>query len=500
MIQFTDNLTTVDVSKITTDEVIDSIPLRVQAGQVSENSFFRVAVDSDPYSDDPYMSAVDVMAWTNDPAISLSTDSVRGFSAAVQQKIEPGQIGSTIFVKVSADLDAIEGDRVSKIFVNDAALTVNYFVASADKGDTANSPMDRLAGDDTYSILEQFHEQGEALEIIRYDPLPKPSRLRPGDKITWQDLKNQNVVEWANPFNSQVGYKQTTYYAKGFIGDFEFLQNIDYLSTPPVTLTYADGDQLLLPADFSGFDPTPYHVKQPVSVNLAPGQQGNQRTQWTVRLNNGEYSLINIRKQKYYRGQIMFFAADLQRINYPGGDSVQGFLPWNQVYDETGKVVSYIQGWSTAVVAEPENPYLYDSSLIDDTSAVVVAPDSSALPVPQSDEAPAPEPDPTPVAELIDATLKRQDNELDLLFSADVTFVSVPTQNDLRAYDGADQWGASGLSWVVTSSQSATLPVENVDDVPHAAVLYFDNSAGYITDDATGLPVASLTDFAYEVE
>jgi hypothetical protein len=367
MILFTDNLTTTEVGNVTDDEIIGSISLKTQAGQVSDNSFFRVGVDSDPY-DDPYGSIVPITIWTNDPAITLSTDSVRGFGPATQQAIEPGKIGSTVFVKVTADLDATEGDRTGQVFVNGEIMTVHYFVASADKGDTENSPMDRLAGDDTYSVLEQFETQGEALELVRYDPLPKPAPLVKGALYPWQAMRNRNVTEWTNPNNAQVGYAQTIYYAKGFIGDNDLVQNLQY--GMPVDLQYGDAEQVLLPADFVGFDPTPYHERTFFS-QLTPTQKAWQRTQWTVNRHDGEYALVNIRRQKYYRGQLMFFAADLQRVNYPGGDSTQGFLPWSQLYDDDGKVIGYVPGFSRAEIEDAYCPYHWSPSLFDAINAAI---------------------------------------------------------------------------------------------------------------------------------
>lgn len=100
-----------------------------------------------------------------------------------------------------------------------------------------------------------------------------------------------------------------------------------------------------------------------------------------------------------------------------------------------------------------------------------------------------------PVAKLLSVDLRSGDGEIDLVFSNRVTFISTPSQSEFLAYTGTVQWGPEGGGWSVTSPTTATLTVENADSVVHALAFTFDNSAGHVIDDISGLPVASVTDF-----
>ena len=91
-----------------------------------------------------------------------------------------------------------------------------------------------------------------------------------------------------------------------------------------------------------------------------------QHTQFTVKRNEGEYSLVNIRKQSYYKGQFLFYTCDLIRINYPGIGSDVGFLPWNQLYNQDGKVIQYVKSWSRMdrsdpYCGDPYDPYCFNA-------------------------------------------------------------------------------------------------------------------------------------------
>lgn len=447
MIVLTDNLTTVDLANLGDDDLIGSIALRTQAGQVSENAYFRIG------NDDPYQPETDLYVYTTDPNLSLSIDSARGFGPALSQTIQPGKIGSTIFVRLTADLDATEGDRRSQIIVGDTVLDVDYFVAGADQGDTEFPPMERLAGDDTDSVLEQIEQQGEALVLVRYDPLPKPTPIPKGQLTTYQGFRNQNIAEWCNPNNAQVGYRKTTYHVKGFVGDRDLLQNMQYSS--PVALAYGDAEQIILPANFEGFDPTAYHSIEFFS-QLTPTQRAYQQTQWTVLRHDGEYALVNIRKQKYYRGQLLFFAADLQRVNYPGASSGQGFLPWSQLYDEDGKVIDYVPGFSRDEVDEEYCEY----GGSDELNPSLSPPDE-----PEAETAPA------PISANIDSIL--------FTFVATVTF-DAPLQpgsitaDNWRIYTGSTRHTpttvvADGTTVVATAPSTPAFSIETDPKVTYSA-------------------------------
>lgn len=483
MILLTNNLTTVNIQNLQSSEIIDAIELSTQAGQTSENAYFRVGFDSDPY-DDPYESELNVVAYTTDPNLSVSLDSARGFSPAVQQQVKAGKVGSTIFVKLSADLDATEGTRQSSIIVNDRTLTVNYFVASADKGDTENSPM-RFAGDNTFDVLDQIDEQGEALELVRYDPLPKPGPVPKGKLVPFQSFKNQNVVEWVNPNNAQVGWTKKTYYAKGFVGDRDLLQNLRYEN--PLALVHGDVEQIILPPTFPGFDPTPNHVTEFFS-QISPTQKGYQRTQWTVRRHDGEYALINIRKQKYYRGQFLFFHADLQRVNYPGASSSQGFLPWNQVYNEDGKIIDYVPGFSREDVENPYCDYQSDTSnspAAGDTSNVVIEDTSSVV---------IPDPEPEPEApEPVSATHNATSGATEITFSLPLDPTSSLTASTFTGCNGAKEIVGSGTGTASGSTASFTMNQNFFTDCVTTTISYDGSDALLRGNDGT--PVEAISDF-----
>ena len=251
------------------------------------------------------------------------------------------------------------------IAAGNVPLTVNYYIAGVDEGDIPEaSAHKRFAGPDTFLVGEQIENQGESLTVIRYDPLPKPGRIQKGQLVSFQQIDNRNIAEWVNPNNRQVGYRAVEYKTKGFVGDHELQQNVAYAvaNREPLTLTYHDVEKVLLPSHFEGFDPGPLqelvHFGQ-----VTPGREAYQQTQWTVLRRDGEYALSNIQRIKYFRGQFLYSLADLHRVHYPGGASTTGFLPWNQLYDEDGKIIDYVPSWSADVVEEPyiEEPYLGQS-------------------------------------------------------------------------------------------------------------------------------------------
>lgn len=344
---FTANKTTTDASKA---ESITSIDLQTYAGQ-SDTVSFRIGNRGESES---------ILLYSSDPNLSFSFHDSRGYAPALDYVAPSGRVGETVFLKVTAPLDAIEGMRISSINTTDAELSlgVNYFLASTDQGDTEVSKIERFTGSETINILEQFENEGEAVVLTRYDPLPKPnlcdSPTEPMSPRAWES--RYDVAEWCNPGNPSVGYELVdTYATKAFIGDQSLDQNTihDFIAGE---LNYQDENRILLPPDFEGFNPKPIHKKVPFGRGVTFQTQAYQRTVWTVERDNGTYGLLNIRQSKYFRGQFLCFVADLARVNFPGVESSVGWLPWNILFDTHGKQIHYVKSWSN-VVDDPYDPY-----------------------------------------------------------------------------------------------------------------------------------------------
>lgn len=350
-------LTTV-ASNVPASERVTSINMESYAGQDDENEF-RIGNDGTTTSD--------ILVYTTDPNITISLNSARGFAPGLNYSVEAGAVGSTIFVKLSAPLDPVEGDRIGNIFAGNDILSISYFLASTHESDTDRPPIERFLGTETVNILDQFENEGEAIVIYRYDPIEKPlfgSPLKAVSSDLFASLVDPG--EMCNPKNTIVGYRLAeTYPTKAFVGDEDLEQNFLHDFTNR-NLIYSDTTRVLLPPDFSGFDPKPLHKRVMFAGELTFQTLAFQHTQFTLKRNDGEYSLANIRKQSYYRGQFLFYIADLARINYPGVGSPDGFLPWNQLYDERGKIIHYVKSWSTLdrndPYCNPDDPYCYNAA------------------------------------------------------------------------------------------------------------------------------------------
>lgn len=317
------------------------------AGQTDQTEF-RIGAD---------ISGVNTLVYSTDPNIEMSFNDARGFAPALTYSVGAGAVGSTIFVKLSAPLDPTEGDRTSQIIAGNEVLSVAYFLASTNQGDTERSPADRFLGTETINILEQFQIEGESVIVYRHDPIPKPTEV-PTTAVSIDRFASLNdPAEWCNPNNPISGYiLQDVYPTKVFIGDQDLTVDTlhDYLAG---TLTFSDVSRILLPPDFSGFNPSAVRKQVAFGSGITTQTPAFQRTQWTIKRNNAEYALLNIRKQSYFRGQFLYFIADLARVNYPGADSTDGFLPWNQLYDVDGKIIQYVKPWSRVERCDPYNPY-----------------------------------------------------------------------------------------------------------------------------------------------
>ena len=356
---FTTNLSTFVASNVPNSERVTSIDLQTYAGQ-TDTTTFRIGNDGD--------STSNFLLYSTDPNVTLSLNSARGFAPALDYGVGSGAVGSTVHVKLSAPLDPTEGDRSGQIIAgNDLILSVNYFLASTNEGDTEDSQAFRFAGDETFNILDQFNTEGEAVEIYRYDPITKPILLSDPLKAVSSDVfaSLNDPAEMCNPKNSIVGYRQLENFpTKAFIGDQDLDQN-DLHDILNGRIVYSDVTRLLLPPDFQGFNPKPVHKRVMFAGGISFQTPVFQQTQWTIKRNDGEYGLTNIRKQTYFKGQFLFYSADLARVNYPGIGSDVGFLPWNQLYNEDGKIVHVVKSWSRLdrndPYCDPNDPYCFNA-------------------------------------------------------------------------------------------------------------------------------------------
>jgi hypothetical protein len=353
---FTTNLLTTVASNVPSSERVTSISMQSYAGQ-DDQTVFRIGNDT---------TNATMLVYSTDPNITISYNEARGFAPALNYTVEGGCVGSTIFVKLSSPLDPIEGDRTGQIVVGSEILSVSYFLASTHEGNTNRSPAERFAGTETFNLLEQFEIEGEAVVIYRYDPISKPLGC-PEVAVSSDVFASLNdPAEMCNPRNTIVGYRLVeTYPTKAFIGDQDLDQNTlhDFLRGG---IVFSDTTRILIPPEFQGFNPKPLHKRVMFAGGITFQTPTFQHTQFTLKRNDGEYSLTNIRKQSYFKGQFLFYSADLARINYPGVGSDVGFLPWNQLYDEHGKIVHYVKSWSILdrndPYCDPQNPYCYNAA------------------------------------------------------------------------------------------------------------------------------------------
>lgn len=349
-------MTTVVASNVTDSEKVTSINLQTYAGQ-TDLIEFRIGSST----------TQDLLVYSTDPNITMSYNEARGFAPALDYSVGVDTVGSTIFVKLSSPLNPVEGDRSGQIIAGNEILSVNYFLASTHEGDTTTSPAERFAGDETFNILDQFDIEGEAVIVYRYDPITKPIFGDPVKAVSSDVFASlADPAEMCNPKNSIVGYRLIdSYPTKSFIGDQDLDQNTlhDFLNGG---LVFSDVSRILLPPDFQGFNPKPLHKRVMFAGGISFQTPVFQHTQFSIKRNDGEYALLNIRKQSYFKGQFLFYSADLARINYPGIGSDEGFLMWNQLYDEHGKIVHYVKSWSRMdrndPYCNPDDPYCYNAA------------------------------------------------------------------------------------------------------------------------------------------
>jgi hypothetical protein len=342
---FTTNMTTIEVGDV---ERVSSITMQTYAGQ-SDKTQFRIGNDDEEAT---------ILIYSTDPNLTLSLNEARGYAPALDLTVPSGRVGSTIYVMLTAPLDCEEGERTGALVADGHVLSVNYFLASTHEGDTTKPAGERFAGQDTVNIHEQFESYGEAVLLYRFDPTSKPTS--PPTGAISNDLFDSwyDSGEWCNPYNPFVGYNyRGAYPTKCFIGDRSLRIDtlIDYSRAD---LTFEDESRILIPAFFEGFNPSPYHAIVPFGSGITSQTHAYQQTVWTIKRDDTEFALLNIRKQTYFRGQFLFYVADLAEVNYPGASSTEGFLPWNQLYNSDGKVIEYVKPFSRRKFEDPYDPYL----------------------------------------------------------------------------------------------------------------------------------------------
>jgi hypothetical protein len=336
MLFFTNNRIASLASNILDSERITEVFVQAWAGQSGDAEFFCVGNDGS--------ADRELTLYPSSPNIQISNNGRTWDQSALDYSVKAGAVGDAVFVRVIADLDTIEGDRVGLVHADEASLTVRYFLAEINEGDTDRSQAYRFSGDNTFEVREFFETDGEALRLIEYEPQPKP--LEPGENpLTRIAMNNRTIREWCNPHNKVVGFKAYEWTTKGFVGDRDQLLNSVY-DVKAVSFTFGDSNAVLLAHDFEGFDPSWRKALELFSVD-AFGRGKYQGTTWTLYRDNQEYALRNIRRVGFFKGQILFYFADLERIHYPGGIHETSFLPWNELLDAEWKPIDYVRSWST---------------------------------------------------------------------------------------------------------------------------------------------------------
>jgi len=346
---FTNNKIASLAAKILDAEKINEVAVQAWAGQAGSAEFFCVGNDG--------TSDVEITLYSSSPDIELSNNG-RNWYQGIDYSVQAGGVGDAVYVRAVADLDAIEGDKLATIQADGATLTVRYFLAEINEGDTSKSQAHRFSGDNTYEIHEFFETEGEGLNIVEYEPQPKPLNAVT-NPTTLIEMNNRSVREWCNPLNQVVGFKSRRWLTKGFIGDRDQLLNSIY-DIKELSFSFGDSNSVLLSYDFEGFDPS--WMKTLVSFGeTSYGIEKYQGTVWTLFRDNQEYALRNIRRVGFFKGQILFYLADLERIHYPGGAAETSFLPWNEIMNVGWKVIDYVRSWSVEPLEEPYEPYLGES-------------------------------------------------------------------------------------------------------------------------------------------
>ncbi len=181
-------------------------------------------------------------------------------------------------------------------------------------------------------------------------------------------MTDRRIEQWVNPKNERVGFRIREWLTRAFVGDREQILSRFYKYYEP-DISLNDGMSIILPSEFPGFDPSP-------RKSLIPfGADSYQGTTWTVFRDDAEYCLRNIKRAGFFRGQIVFWSADLVRIHYPAGTATDSFLPWNELLDSSWKPIHYVRSFSLLSISDDpysdpySDPYLMSSDGISDEDA-----------------------------------------------------------------------------------------------------------------------------------
>lgn len=349
---FTSNRLTTDAAAVVPGELLDGLSVKAWAGQVGEPASFRIGNSGTEDASLPlYSTSV---------SVELSSDR-RYWGGSLSYSVAAGKVGDTVYVRALASLDELERDETAYIVADADRLRIDFYLAGVNEGDTDKSQSYRYAGENTREVREFFETDGEAVRVIEYEPLAKPDR---GDLESGYvyDLNRYSIREWCNPLNEDVGFVRRYWHAKAFVGDRQTFLNAAY-NLEDLRLNFGDSNAILLPDNFEGFNPT-WQKNMALFSQVAPNQWAFQPTVWTIWRDNVEYALRNIRRIGFFKGQILFWLADLVRVQFPGGASTESFLPWNELVDPEWKPIAYVPEWSSQY---DEDPYATQTFCIECT-------------------------------------------------------------------------------------------------------------------------------------
>lgn len=346
MIFFCRDMTTSSAAAVAEDDKISSVACKTWAGQADDNPQpFRLGNLS---ADDE-----NVLVSVTAPDLQLSLNR-RQWSAALTVPVKAGRTSDAIWISCIAEPSVTEGERIGLVSAGGASLTVNYFLAATNEGDddSDKSQAYRYSGDNSREIRAFFESDGTTCRLREYTPIEKPT----GAPTSLLGIEYRELSEWTNPMNFVVGWEAQDWYTKAFIGDPNDIRNRFYNFTD-LSISFGDNASILLPHDFPGFDPSPRKHLVPFS-QLTQWTQAYQGTIWTVFMADQEFCLRQpIRPSTFFRGQVLFWSADLAAVKNAGGDSSDYLWPWGELIDQDWRVIASVRSVSHRhVIADPYLP------------------------------------------------------------------------------------------------------------------------------------------------
>jgi len=442
--------------------------------------------------------------------VSSTSDLVRVLPA--EGYLTPDEISDTISVEIVVPVDMPTGpqnlDLIANFAGNEYTLRLEFEAVGVNVARDSEYPERRTSFTD--QISDTIIRAAEPLRLLTFTPIP----FDPSDKRIVLDFSrrrkldiggdhkfiSQNVGTQLDPTNPTWGYVRSEAIILGSWQDeFEAIQ-VEFESLNTV-MTYTGTAQLYVPAEFEF--PRMWGL-----FNVGNDHETDQykRTVYIVE-RRGEFWGVHNVYTRWRGNEIAYREIDLVQITPRAMGSPDFYNPFAWTFRaEQDKPYAMFSidppNLATALTGNGSNAS--NTSALD-SSGVVIAPNpsmmantSDAVVSPNSSDEPVEEtPEP---ATLVSATLRPLDGELDLVFSAAVSFDSLPSQANLIGYTPIHSWGASGLAWTNVTATSATLPVENVGTIQQAQELDFNNAAGYVTDATTGNPVASVTNFTLNID